>query len=145
MIIIAIDPGQSGGFAVDTGNAVNTFKMPDGMTEQCDLIRELADWLPQAKVWIEKVGMHRAGNNASASVKFARHVGNLETALYMCGFSVEQVAPGVWMKKFGALSKDKTARKNAIKDAVARIYPDIKVTLAVSDALGILHWAQGKA
>ena len=71
-MLIAIDPGQSGGFAVDTGEMVVTFKMPDGMTEQCDLIHELADWHPEAKVWIEKVGMHRAGNNASASVKFAR-------------------------------------------------------------------------
>jgi hypothetical protein len=32
-------------------------------------------------------------------------------------------------------------RKNLIKDKMQRAYPQVKVTLAVSDALGIYDWA----
>ncbi len=38
------------------------------------------------------------------------------------------------------LAKRKTERKNKIKAKVQMIYPDIKVTLALADALGILTW-----
>jgi len=35
----------------------------------------------------------------------------------------------------------KRARKNAIKDAVARRFPHLRVTLSTADALGVLWWA----
>ena len=39
---------------------------------------------------------------------------------------------------------DKKDRKNAIKERVARMFPHLKVTLKISDALGMMVYAQGK-
>ena len=140
--LLVIDPGASGGIAwIDRDHIVRTEPMPDGMTAVCDRIRALGlhELITQAVV--EKVGMHRVGNNASASCKFARHAGHIEAALYCLGIPTEQVAPGVWMRHLGTLPKDKGDRKRAIRDEMQRRHPHLKVTLKTADALGILSWA----
>lgn len=140
--IIAIDPGQSGGFAWrDADGDVHAVRMPVGMAEQVSAIRALADELPGVGACVERVGTYRPGNSATAACTFARHCGHIEAALYMCGVSCEYVAPAVWQRALGALPKEKLARKRAIKEAVARMYPCVTVTLYVADALGILTWA----
>ena len=42
----------------------------------------------------------------------------------------------------GTMPADKKARKNFIKEEMARRFPHLKVTLGVADALGILTWAR---
>lgn len=143
--IVAIDPGANGGIAwVDLDGIVRAVRMPDGMTEQADYLRSLFFELHTCHAVIEKTGTHVAGNSASASVKFARHCGNLEAILYMAGFSTLQVAPAVWQKHFGTLPKDKAERKRSIKEEMQRRYPHLSVTLATGDALGILSYATSK-
>ena len=83
-------------------------------------------------------------NSVPAAVKFARHCGHIEAALYALGMPTEQVAPTVWQKHLGALPKDKRERKRAIKEVMARRYPGLDVTLKTADALGILTWAVDK-
>lgn len=119
--------------------------MPDGMTAQIDAIRAVAANFPNLKAVVEKVGFHRPGNSAVSTAKFARHCGHLEAALYSVGVPFEGVAPGVWMKALGALPADKTARKNAIKEQVARRFPHLAVTLKTADALGMLVWAMQRS
>ena len=118
--------------------------MRDGMTEQIDAIRHIAATNPGLMAVIEKVGFHRPGNSAVSTAKFARHCGHLEAALYSAGIPFEKVAPSTWMKALGALPADKTARKNAIKEQVARRFPHLAVTLKTADALGILCWARSQ-
>lgn len=144
--ILCIDPGASGGLALFSreGN-VEAFPMRDGMTEQIDAIRHIAVTNPGIKAVIEKVGFHRPGNSAVSTAKFARHCGHLEAALYSVGIPFEEVAPGTWMKSLGALPADKTARKNAIKEQVARRFPHLAVTLKTADALGMLVWAMQRS
>lgn len=146
-LIIGIDPGAQGGIAWKEGDEpVQAVKMPSGMTEQLDFLFSLVapQVTPQVTVFLEKVGLHRQGNSASSSAKFARHCGHLEAGLYMLSVPVKQVAPIVWQKKvFGALPRDKMERKRAIKEEMARQHPHLKVTLATSDALGILTWGKG--
>ena len=49
------------------------------------------------------------------------------------------VAPQVWMKwLLTTVPKEKVERKNAIKAEVQRRVPGLKITLATSDALGML-------
>lgn len=140
--ILCIDPGASGGLAIfDTYNVVTAFAMPEGMTAQIDAIRHIAATNPGLMAVIEKVGFHRPGNSAVSTAKFARHCGHLEAALYSVGVPFEEVAPGTWMKALGALPADKSARKNAIKEQVARRFPHLAVTLKTADALGMLVWA----
>jgi len=144
--ILCIDPGASGGLAIfDTYNDVAAWSMPEGMTAQIDAIRAASAENPNLTAVIEKVGFHRPGNSAVSTAKFARHCGHLEAALYSVGVPFEEVAPGVWMKALGALPADKTARKNAIKEQVARRFPHLDVTLKTADALGMLVWAMQRS
>jgi hypothetical protein len=144
--ILCIDPGASGGLALlNSERIVEAFPMRDGMTGQIDAIRHIAATNPGLTAIIEKVGYHRPGNSAVSTAKFARHCGHLEAALYSAGVPFEEVAPGTWMKSLGALPADKTARKNAIKEQVARRFPHLAVTLKTADALGMLVWAMQRS
>jgi hypothetical protein len=139
--MIAIDPGISGGIAyTDEDGIVQAIPMPEGMTEQIDAIRSLA--LGAGECVMENVGFHMPGNSAVSTAKFARHCGHLEAACYAHGIAVRYVAPQKWMKEIGAFSKDKRERKAQIKEAMARLYPHLTVTLKTADALGIFTWAK---
>jgi len=143
--ILCIDPGASGGLAIfDTYNDVAAWSMPEGMTAQIDAIRAASAENPNLTAVIENVGFHRPGNSAVATAKFARHVGHIEAALYTLGVPTITVTPTKWMAALGSLPADKTARKNAIKENVARRFPHLTVTLKTADALGMMVWARGK-
>jgi hypothetical protein len=137
--LLCIDPGQAGALAVmDKDGTVTAENMPDTMPEIADRIREIKLNHLDIECVLEKVGMHRVGNNASASVKFSRHVGNLEAILYCMGIPTTQVTPQKWMKKMGSLPKDKKDRKNKLKLIAATRFPHIRVTLKNADALCML-------
>ena len=112
---------------------------------QIDAIRAIAANFKNLKAVVEKVGFHRQGNSATASCKFARHVGHIEAALYTCGIPFVEVTPHKWMAAIGTMPADKKARKNAIKEEMARRFPHLMVTLGVADALGILCWARNQS
>ncbi|MFA5103523.1 MAG: hypothetical protein WC525_10290 [Candidatus Thermoplasmatota archaeon] len=136
---LSIDPGLNGGFALlDDDGVVSAENMPIGMTDIVDRLREIKVKHPNVSCIMEKTGTHVMGNSASASVKFARHCGSLESTLYCLGIPTIQVPPQTWMKKLGALPKDKKDRKNKIKEMMAARYPHLRVTLKNADALGIL-------
>jgi len=144
--ILCIDPGASGGLALlNHESIIDAFPMPDGMTGQIDAIRHIAVTNPGIMAVIENVGFHRPGNSAVATAKFARHVGHIEAALYTLGVPTITVTPTKWMAALGSLPADKTARKNAIKENVARRFPHLTVTLKTADALGMLAWAMNRS
>ncbi len=143
--ILCIDPGASGGMAIACHDgSIEAYPMRDGMSAQIDAIRHIAATNPGLKAVIENVGFHRPGNSAVATAKFARHVGHIEAALYTLGIPTTTVTPSKWMAALGSLPADKTARKNAIKENVARRFPHLTVTLKTADALGMMVWARGK-
>ena len=135
---LAIDPGASGGLAWhDQDGVVQAEKMPPTMTDLVDRLIELKA-TGITKAVIERTGTYVPGNSGPGAVKFSRHCGHIEAALYALGFSTTQVAPSVWQKRLGALPKNKLERKNAIKTKMAAKYPHLRVTLATADALAIL-------
>lgn len=141
MKTIAIDPGASGGIAwIDESNAVQAAKMPDGMTEIADFLQTMSCGGFKNAV-IENVGGYVPGNSGPSAATFARHVGHLEAICYCLRIAVTKVAPNTWMKSVGTYPKDKTERKRAIKEDMARRYPHLSITLMTADALGILTWA----
>ena len=164
---IAIDPGVSGGIAwLDADDIVQAQNMPRGMTAQVDRLKELATMYGPVSAILENVGGYVHGNAGPGAVKFARHVGNLEAALYAYGMPTLTPTPATWMKSMGftvskylpasykqmsagkakkaVRAKAITAHKNAIKEAMARRYPHLEVTLKTADALGMLTWAMDK-
>lgn len=152
-VLIAIDPGKKGGIAVrDAKGRVYADDMPDTLADLWSEINAL-NLLPNEIgsqetmcAYIEDVGYHVAGNNASASATFARHVGHIEMALTAARISWQSVRPQKWMKSLGALPKEKADRKRKIKELMQRRYPFVKVTLQNADALAMLTWLiDGKA
>jgi Holliday junction resolvasome RuvABC endonuclease subunit len=148
-VLLAIDPGANGGIAwYVKDREVSAVPMPDGMTAIVDFLRTLCNDFAflglQTACYMEKVGGHVKGNNASASCTFARHCGNIEAAMYCFGIPVTQVTPKEWMKHLGKMPADKAERKHHIRDEMSRLYPTLKVTLKTADALGILTYAQSR-
>lgn len=172
MIIIAIDPGASGGIAWhDTvEKTTRVAKMPATLVDQKIALDEISrnDY---TEVWIEEVGQHVQGNNASASVKFAAHCGELRGIIVTLGLKMHRPRPLAWQKIVPnlpkrppapkrsdyhimpsayeeakkahreALRKHKHARKTRIKAWVQELNPAIRVTDHTADALGILEYA----
>lgn len=145
MLLIAIDPGAKGGIAVFDGETTKAYAMPETPKDILYCIDAIAITDSDIRCVVEKVGFHVKGNSASSSCKFARHCGHVEMALIALGIPFSDVTPQKWMKWLGALPSDKTARKNAIKDNMQRLHPDIRVTLWNSDALALLEWAKKNA
>jgi len=141
--IIAIDPGAGGAIAWrDCDGMVGFENMPATYTDLADRMRSLQLELLGGRdgpvAVIEKVGTYMPGNSGPAAAKFARHCGHVEMACYCLGIPTTQISPQAWMKRLGALPKDKKARKNKIKEMMAAMYPHLRVTLKNADALGIL-------
>ena len=142
-IVIAIDPGAIGGIAWSEDGKVSAVPMPAGMSEQVEFLRKLGAGVPGENLWvfIEDTGTYRPGNSGPAACTFARHCGHLECMLYCLVMPAVKVRPQLWMKSIGTMPKDKTERKNKIKEFVARAYPHLRVTLKTADALAILWYA----
>jgi len=162
-VVVAIDPGKDGGVATCAPLGVYAYKMPTKGKGKERVLHGtmLMEYLRNdncevyQKIYIENVGFYRQGNAGPSSCKFAHHVGIIKGICYGQDQSTppfELVAPQTWMKWLatehrngvpfhkGSSSKDKTIRKNEIKDVVAGLYPHLDVTLYTADALGILTW-----
>jgi hypothetical protein len=74
-----------------------------------------------------------------SSFSFGRGYGNLEMALTAAGIPFERVRPQVWQKALNCLTK---GSKNVTKQRAQELFPDIKCTHAVSDALLIAEYGK---
>ena len=144
-MIIAIDPGNSGGIAwMDDDGVVNCADMPPTAGDIIDHLRHLKALGREITAYLEKTGTYIPGNSGPSACKFARGCGLLEGAIMALSIPLIEVAPGVWMKTLGALPKDKRDRKNTIKALMQARYPHLRITLSTADALGLLTYAIDK-
>jgi hypothetical protein len=146
-IIIACDPGASGGLA---------WQLPDGSV-QCRKIPETegdilsffqgfkrSDYTVTA--WLEEVGgfIGRAQSGAMM-FKFGHGCGYLRGVIMACGFRLELVRPQKWQAPLGLGGKKSCASdnewKNKLKGKAQQFFPAQKVTLLTADALLILDFA----
>jgi hypothetical protein len=148
-MIICIDPGANGAIACqDDQDRVWVDDMPNTIGDLWEYFDGLTvpfqGEIPEAKGYIENVGGYMPGNSGPAAVKFSRHVGNLEMALYAAGIMTTKISPMAWMKSLGVpkftgtLQKKKTLRKNWIRDYVQRQFPTLKIKVSQADALGLM-------
>lgn len=87
---------------------------------------------------LERVSsMPRQG--VSSTFKFGASYGSLEAFLVAAEIPYELVPPGTWQKKLGCLTRGdkKVTRKKA-----QQLFPQVKVTHAVADALLIAEYAR---
>jgi hypothetical protein len=107
MIILAIDPGASGGLALLTPDGVTTHPMPDTPMDCCQIIqtaKALSDMHGQAiHCYLEQVGGFVQGNPApgSAMFNFGRNFGQIEGFLYALEIPFDLVTPQKWQKGVG--------------------------------------------
>ncbi len=140
---IGIDPGANGGIAVldDSGAVIFFSKMP--ATPQ-DLIDCLSEFANDSVCTLERVqGMPKQGG--SAMFNFGKGFGYIEMALIALKIPTETITPQKWEKTYqlGA-SRDctKTEWKNKLKAKAQQMFPYIKMTLAICDALLIAEYGR---
>jgi hypothetical protein len=146
-MIIAIDPGANGGYAVqfDDGRVIAE-KLPetdgDFLYEMKDLWRSVNG----SPTCIIEGQTFCAGGKCSAPAigKFGDSCGFVRGVCQALGFVILRPKPQEWQKVFHlgtrADAGSKTAWKNKLKGEAERRFPVIKVTLATADALLMLAW-----
>ena len=139
MNAFAIDPGQGGGIAYRTGGWTQADPMPDTVVDLADKIREL-------KVagfdtcYLEEIPKF-AGKNASAMMKLSTRYGECRGILAAFAIRVHEIRPQEWQKALGLGSRaTHGARWKAhLKERSQALFPHLKVTLKIADALLILE------
>ncbi|KKL92415.1 hypothetical protein LCGC14_1884890 [marine sediment metagenome] len=167
MIMIAIDPGQGGGIAWTIAEGIQVEKMPQTTRDISDLLETLkakaAEMPEPVFAWLENVGKYMPGNSGPSAVKFGGHCGELRGVLTALKIPFDKVLPAKWehwligkpnyekipkeiqgKARKAILSKRKTERKNKIKEKAQQLNPNLKIILATSDAVGMLHYVCNK-
>lgn len=153
-LVLAIDPGASGGYAYKSGNSGTVAgNLPDN---DADTVSWLSDLMKQAReiesmdsaeLHIEDVASHVGGQPAMAAAmaKLFGHKRFIEGVAMALGYRVLNISPKKWQKHFSLGKKGDCATtsewKNKLKSEAQKRFPDIKVTLNTSDALLILEHA----
>lgn len=140
--LIGIDPGKAGGIAVysiDKRRLIEVVKMPEAPQ---DLLNFLRLYKYNSVCYLEKVG-GLPGMGGSAMFNFGKGFGWLEMALLSLKIPNNEVIPARWMKSLSLGvrgHKTKTEWKNKLKIEAQKLFPNVKVTLCISDALLILKY-----
>jgi len=142
MTTIGIDPGKSGGIAWITDGKPCVEKMPGSLRDLWDLICDITNH-PRStvdgrkyKAYLEQV--HSSPQmGVKSAFTFGNGFGHLEMALTAAGIPFERVRPQVWQKAMGCMTK---GDKNVSKRKAQELFPSIKVTHAIADALLIASY-----
>jgi len=137
-LYIGIDPGLSGGVAfVPESGTPWAHKMPETDRDLIDLIRDSIN-LFDARAVIELV--HSSPQmGVKSAFTFGEGYGRLQMALTALGVPYERVRPQAWQKAMGCLTK---GDKNVSKRRAQELFPALKVTHAIADALLIGEYAR---
>ena len=140
-IYIGIDPGKSGGICFLQGDDIRVSKCPATIHDMVSEI-ELANDIGVCSAVVEKVHS-MPGQGVKSVWTFAENYAQWCTILATLKIRYVLVPPNTWMKFYGSTRpKDKTARKNYLKQLAQQLYPNIKVTLATADAILLAHYLQ---
>jgi crossover junction endodeoxyribonuclease RuvC len=137
MNYIGIDPGKSGGIAIITpGGGVCAHKMPETDRDLLDLLSEFS--ADDNRAVLEQVHA-MPGQGVTSTFTFGRGYGKLEMALCAALIPFETATPQKWQKLMGCLTK---GDKNVSKATAQRLFPYLKVTHAIADALLIAEYCR---
>lgn len=149
--IIAIDPGASGGVAVQVEDAFletayGMWETEGDIAEGLRMLKAGSHNQPVAFIE-ENTGFCGVRIPSHTMFKLGRNTGFLHGCLHTLGFRIEAVRPQEWQKELGlGTSKglSKVEWKNKLKARAQQLYPHLKVTLQTSDALLILEYGKRK-
>jgi hypothetical protein len=143
---LGIDPGHSGAIAI-VGDAMEVHKMPETEKDLWNLLAAIQARIGITYVLIEelhampaameeKLGVKRG---SIAQAKLMQHYGSLRMALIGLGIRFEERIPRTWQKIMGLQAH---GGKQASKAKAQQLFPQIKCTHAISDALLIASTAR---
>jgi len=136
---VGIDPGYGGGIACIIEQNHYAIKF-NGRTES-DIVFSVLDVVRSTEscfVMIESVHSMPA-QGVSSSFKFGRIFGILLGTLYSSKVPFDFVSPQRWQKELGCMSG---GDKNITKTKAQTLFPNIKVTHNIADALLIAEFAR---
>lgn len=146
-IYLGVDPGASGGFAIvrDDGHAESQ-KFGD-LTERdiWDAIKAYT-LSPDVGLCVLEDVHAMPDQGVSSSFTFGTSYGFLRGLLAASACPYELVSPQRWQKMFGLPTTKsaggKTAKKNFHKAKAQQLFPQLKITHAVADALLLAEYAK---
>ena len=136
MTFVGIDPGMSGGIAWIHGAHYECRQFKDN-TEK-DISEMFRSHDPSCFAMLESVHSF-PGQGVASSFKFGMNFGMLKGFLYGFGIPFELVTPQKWQKEIGCLTG---GDKNISKTKAQQLFPQIKVTHAIADALLLAEYAR---
>jgi hypothetical protein len=143
MTINAIDPGKSGGIAIQYEDQTLAHKMPDTLKAVAQLVNFTPD-LPTV-AYVEHVPAFVPCARPKNMFRLGENFGAIQGVLAACGGRTILVRPAKW-QAFYALGKRSQCEsdsewKNKLKAEAQRRFPKLNVTLATADALLLLDFA----
>lgn len=145
---IGIDPGAGGGIVClhREGLVELAVRMPETERDVLDVLRAHS---ALARAVIERVHSSPQMGVVSA-FSFGRNVGMLKMGLIAADVAFDEVTSGVWQKAMGIQNKTgKTVLgethkkdKNVAKARAQQLFPSVKVTHSIADALLIAEYAR---
>ena len=156
MIILGIDPGESGAISflrtVSLSNVVGIGSVRLDVSE-----RDLCDWLGSilvdgnseetAHAYLERVSAS-PGAGVSGMFRFGQSYGALRMLLIAHLIPFDLVQPAKWQQAMGCarpkgqVKESQTGHKNRTKARAQQLFPDIKVTHAIADSLLIAEYGR---
>lgn len=136
---IGIDPGLSGGIAViDEGNPF-AYPMPETERDLFELLENVVYNSGAAPVARIEVVHSSPQMGVKSAFTFGSGYGGLRMALIALKIQFEGVRPQAWQKALGCLTK---GDKNVSKRKAQELFPSLKVTHAIADALLIAEYCR---
>lgn len=149
--IIGIDPGQSGGYAVQSEKSYWASPMPDTLN---DLVSAFYDMkfscdTGELVAYVENIPKFCGPKLPGSSVfVMAENFGAIQGILAALSIRTIMVRPQEWQKGLGVgtrnACKSKTQWKQKLKAEAQRRFPTLKLTNATADAALILDYALTK-
>lgn len=145
-LIIAIDPGVSGGIAIGVDSPV-LHSMPETVHDLADLIRcakDSADYPVEAHVELVG-GFIGKAQPASRAFVFGQSYGQVLGVLAALQIPTHLVRPQKWQALLAignSAGMPKHQWKAKLKAKAQQLYPTLKITLQTADALLLWHLAQ---
>lgn len=138
-ITIAIDPGNSGSWAVRYPDDSTVVYKYDSEANVSDEMKALAAHYSEIDAVLEKVHA-MPGQGVTSMFTFGANYGFWRGTLLALRISFREVPPQTWQKGMIAGKLGGPARKRALLQVAKERYPKLKPTLATADSLLILDW-----
>lgn len=140
MTVIGCDPGKNGGLAWICDGRPCAEKLPESPYDLATLLRGIIreESLGMVYAYVEKVSSSPQMGVVSAFT-FGRGIGMIEGVLATLEIPVTFVRPQQWQKALGCLTK---GNKNVSKLKAQQLFPALKITHAIADALLIAEFGR---